>query len=312
VDCVLVQNRATRFIAGTEVCYAIRYSLFADLGGTGVDGGAIYLGVDASPVFVFDSLFLRCSAASGGAICCLRGSLEVLRCCVEDCQAEGGIAVEIGGLTRPFSIEMSNIFDCHRGGWTLIRLPAITELSLSFVNISKIIRPGNSANAVWAAHSSAGFYIFYSSLVGSEGLSLLRSFFLDDHPALEFCNLYNNTATESLVVTGGWALRFDHCIFAGNVCPHYFTGGSVSGSILTNCVFDVDLPQDETLASSANVKYNAVTSSWSLVHLESCYDPDPMASETPTAVFTIYWPPSRRSRVLFLRSAIFMFPFWLV
>jgi hypothetical protein len=302
-DCVLIENWTTRFLSGSDHCYEVRYSFFADLDAGSDLGGAIYQSAGKSPVFVFDSLFLRCSASLGGAIGCYGASLEAARCCFEDCQADAGIAVDIAYVDSAMSLGTSNIFDCHRRGLGSINLQAVTGLSLSLVNISDTIRPGTPGTAIQSDGVENGFEILYSSLVTCDGLSLISGSFDGDHPALEFCNLYNNTATDSLVIITGWAPRFDHCIFAGNVCPRYLAGGSgsASGYVLTNCVFDVNLPADDTLASSANVVYNAVTASWSLAHLESCYDAGQEAtapassvppSETPTAVFTAYWAPT--------------------
>jgi hypothetical protein len=272
-------------------CFEIVSSIFRNIASTG-QGGAIYQTLAQNNLYILDSTFDNCSSSVDGGAALLCSYAEVERCCFQACQCRGGsglaVAMQSSGL-RFFG--GCNFCDCAsetREGLISV-LGGSPQCSLDRLNITETrLADGKRGAAILATVTTCRWSMSSCTIVNCTGGTVISSSVTDVNPMVEFCNFYDNLASDHLFSVTAYGLKLDHCVLNGNGQSLEFemTNPSVAnGYQLSQCVLDGDLPDPSILALSSGVETHATTDSLPLVHNSPCYYP-PLSSIVATDFFS--------------------------
>jgi hypothetical protein len=276
-------------------CYEVTFSIFGGLVLASGDGGAIYTG-GYTVMYISDSTFDDCcsSEGAGGAIAAYGSNMEGFRCCFQACEAKTyGLAIHFQGGADPKSFADSNFYNCSNdlGGEGLLRLNVVLMLQLDRLNITGTNQAGKEGAAlrVEAGSFSNPWTLSYSTICKCIGASALSHWGYGQRPVVQFCNVYNSTASVNLIRVNVLGLTLDHCILFGNAESAEFgmaTPGGY-GYQLFDCVLDGSAPDSGILAALENVQTNSVTDSFDLARVTQCNDPTASQNQQTTDPFTL-------------------------
>jgi hypothetical protein len=274
-------------------CLIVLFCVFVDIDASLLDprtfGGAICLELEGSiGNRIEDCFFVQCSVwhlskpRYGGAFAVIADTINIARCCANDCHAQRGQFTRIDGASV-CDISEIGVLSCGTAGdigitgaLELGSFVAPTVINANFTSCY-CEEDGAAINFLGSSGSSSCRFFTVWKCNGFSAINGERTF------SLRAGNLVTNTVSSGVISWSVGYLSLDHCHFSGNSNKMLKSGAGGSFQIL-NCHLRAELPGSLTYVLTSNNKVAADAPTLPICHLSTsvCRRQLPCASFTFT------------------------------